>query len=138
MSLKSIWDVMCGRNSLNESASLERCAASLELFLKDKDSYTALCAGTMNSVKFEKTMTKVIELLKEKNLDAGIGEGHKYSFLLGGDVLKEAKCVELCSKVNGVIVVEEAYESTFSKIDEELNAFKELGVEVAGFVLVHN
>ena len=138
MNLKSIWDAMCGRINLNEAASLEKCAASLELFLKDKDSYTALCAGTMNSVKFEKSMSKVVELLKEKNLDAGIGEGHKYSFLLGGDVLKDAKCVELCSKANGVILVEEAYESTFSKIDEEINAFKELGVEVAGFVLVHN
>lgn len=138
MNMKSIWNAMCGRNQLNEDASFEKTAASLKQFLQDKESYTFLCAGTMNENKLKASMAKLVDVLISQGIEAGVGEGHRYSFYAGGNVLRDAKCIELASKVNAVILMEEAFESTFANIDEELNAFKELNASVAGVVLIHH
>lgn len=138
MSIKNIWNAMCGRNPLDETTSFEKTAASLEQFLSDKESYTLLCAGTMDEAKLQLSIEKLVDTLKQKGFEAGIGEGHQYIFLLGGNVLRNATCIELTSKVDGVVLVEEAYKSSFANIDEEINAFKELHTEVVGAILVHH
>lgn len=138
MKITKIWDAMCGRNPLAEKESFEKTAASLQNYLVEKEHFTALCAGTMNKEKLELSVSKLMAELQSRGVDASTENGHKYTFIVGGDVLTEASCIEKVNEVDGVILFEEAYASTFSKIDEELNAFKELHKEVVGTVLVHH
>ena len=138
MSIMKIWDAMCGRNPLAEKESFERTAASLQNYLSAFDTYKAVCVGTMNKAKLETSVNKLVEVLKSRGVDIDTTEGHKYTLVIGGNVLTEASCIEKLEGNNGVIIFEEAYASTFSKIDEEMNALKELHVEVVGTVMVHH
>ena len=138
MQLMKIWDAMCGRNPLAEKESFEKTAASLQVYLNDYDKLTILCAGTINKEKIELSVNKLINELQRRDVDVSTEVGHKYTFIVGGNVLAEASCIENVNKVDGIILFEEAYSSSFNKIDEEINAFKVLQKDIIGTVLIHH
>ena len=105
---------------------LRRIAAGLQVTFQEGQEGKLLFAGTAAPQEIERVAKDVEALLPDRRITC----------LSGKNVTQDAQTVLAAKDCFGIVLVEEKERSIYPAIEQEIAAFKDMGKEVLGFVLI--